>query len=140
MSAAAATVEEVSPAELQWVHAMIGDIEAQETREDFARRFFQWDFVVREFRKVEQRRITLGQTEADWRLHALCLHSLLAIGHDLVTHSRELSAAELKRFGAAHDDIAAYVAELEQSLRESHHGFAAAEVAQAQEAIFGAAS
>ena len=141
MTSSAELADEISPQEWEWVHEMIGEIERQEKREDFARWFFHWDFAVREFRKVEQRRITLGQpTDADWRFHAICLHDLLATGHALVLHAADFSAVELRQFGVAQEDIEAYVAELEHTFRESHHGFTGAELSSAQQAIFGAAS
>ena len=137
----AAAHQERTQQEWQWVHEMIDEIEDQERREDFARWLFQWDFAVREFRKVEQRRIVVGSpNEFDWRFHALCLHSLLATGNALILTSHAFDADDLKRFGVSHADIEAYVAELEQSFREWHHGSTDAEVAAAQKAIFGAAS
>ena len=106
--------EEITQQEWEWVHEMIGEIERQEKREDFARWLFQWDFAVKEFRKVEQRRIVLGTpNDYDRRLHCLCLHSLLAGGHALVLHSENFTPDELRQLGVAHEDIKAYVAELE---------------------------
>lgn len=141
MTPPAAPREEITHQEWEWVHEMIGEVESQEQREDFARWLFQWDFAVREFRKVEQRRIVLGSpNDFDMRFHALCLHSLLASGHALVLQSHDFDAAELKQFGVAHDQIEAYVTELEQSFREWHHGFTEAELAGARTAIFGATS
>src|SRR5438132_7615831 len=128
--------DEITPQEWEWVHEMIGEIERQEKREDFARWLFQWDFAVKGFRKVAQRRIILGRpTDADWRFHAICLHDLLATGHALILRSRDFDAAELKQFNVSHEDIEAYVAELEQSFREWHHGFTETEVSNAQQAI-----
>ena len=141
MIPSAAPHEEITQQEWEWVHEMIGEVERQGRREDFARWLFQWNFAVREFRKVEQRRIVLGSpNEFDMRFHALCLHSLLVTGHALILQSHDFNAEELKQFGVAHDQIEACVAELEQSFREWHHGFTEAELTEARTAIFGAAS
>ena len=138
MNASIVPPEEITQQEWEWVHDMIEEIDRQERREDFARWLFQWDFAVREFRKVEQRRIILGTPNAyDRRFHSLCLHSLLAGGHALVLHSEDFTPEELKQFGVVHEDITAYVAELEQSFREWNHAFTEAEIGNAQQAIFG---
>jgi len=70
--------------------------------------------------------------------HAICLHALLAIGHALVLASKGFQAEELDELGVQREEIATYVAELEQSLREWHHGFSEAEINQAREKLFGA--
>ena len=120
---------------------MIGDVQRDTKREAFVKRLFQWDLAIRQFRKVEMRRVILQPpAEPDLRYHALCLHALLAIGHALSIQARQFKPEELDLFGVKHDEINAYVSELEQSFREWHHGFAEAEIEEARRGIFVAAA
>jgi hypothetical protein len=136
----AAPREEIAQLEWKRVQEMIAEVGRQERREDFARWLFRWDFAVREFRKVEQRLIILGTpSEWDWHCHADCLHSLLGAGHAIILASKGFKAEELSQFGVTHSQIEAYVADLEQSFREWHHGFAEAEISELQQAILGSA-
>jgi hypothetical protein len=120
------------------VHDLIRDIEREERRPAFAAQLAQWDLGVREFRKVELERMIKGDpTEIDFRFHAICLHSLLAMGHFLILRSEEFEKKELEPKRLDRGQIEAYVEELEQSFREWHHGFEDAEIKAAQAIIFG---
>jgi hypothetical protein len=120
---------------------MIRDLEREESRNEFLRNLFQWDLAVREFRKVETKRVVLGTpTEHDLRFHAICLHSLLALGHALVGQSEDFSKEELSHCNVDHRHILAYVEELELSFREYHHGFTEDELKAAQAKIFSVAA
>lgn len=131
----------ITPQEWAWVQELIQEVQRQELREAFAKGLWEWDLAVRQFRKVEMRRVITGPpTEADLLHHAVCLHALLALGKVLILEARKFSDAELTVFGVAHGHIAAYVAELEQSLREWHHGISEAELNAARLRIFGAAA
>ncbi len=131
--------EAITKEEWQWVRELIQDVDQDTRRDQFVRTLFQWDLAVRQFRKVEQKRV-ISQTpsEEDLRNHALCLHALLALGHALVAESRKFNPDQLEQFAVKHADIQAYVEELEQSYREWHHGFTVGEIAEAQKKIFGA--
>ena len=123
----------------QWMREMIEDVSSDQERDEFVRGLFQWSFAVAQFRKVEQKRLLLQEpTELDLRFHAMCLNALLARGHALVLASRLFTDEQLAAFNIQMSDITAYVEELEQSLREWHHGFSRAEVEKASETIFGA--
>jgi len=133
----------ISREEWSWVedliHEVNREVQQEVRRATFARNLFQWDLAVRQFRKIEQRRLLLQKpTELDLQCHAICLHALLAIGHALVLASKGFQAEELDELGVKREEIAAYVAELEQSLREWHHGFSETEINQAREKLFGA--
>jgi len=58
----------------------------------------------------------------------------------LIIDSRRFKPDDLVKFQIKHEEIEAYVEELEQSLREWHHGFTENELKQVREAVFGAAS
>lgn len=75
--------------------------------------------------------------EKDFHFHAICLHSLLAIGHSLILLGEEFEQKEFEHTCVEHAHIEAYVQELEQSFREWHHGFSSQEVAAVEEKIFG---
>lgn len=117
---------------------LIREVSREEQGELLAKRLFQWDLAVRQFRKTETKRITLGNpTAADLESHALCLHGLLAIGHALVLRSKEVSPDELARFGIRPEEIETYVEELEQSFREWHHHFSEEDLQKVRRGIFG---
>src|SRR3989442_1568111 len=110
--------------EWTWVEDLIKDVADEHESDLFAQKLFQWDLAVKQFRKLEQKRIILGTpTGIDLQFHALCLHRLLTIGRALVIASKQFNADELVKFQVRHDQIEAYVEELEQSFREWHHGF-----------------
>ena len=130
--------EPITAREWQWVRGLIHEVTRHEDRETFAKELFQWDLAVIEFRKVELRRITLGTpTDDDLRFHSACLHSLLGVGHALIAKAHGFQPLEMSRFGVSHEQIAAYVEELERSFREWHHGFSEADLTHAREKIFG---
>ena len=133
----------ISREEWSWVEDLINEVnrevQQQFRRATFPRNLFQWDLAARQFRKIEQRRLLLQKpTELDLQRHAVCLHALLAIGHALVLASRGFQVEELDQLGVRREEIEAYVAELEESLREWHHGFSEEEINQAREKLFGA--
>jgi hypothetical protein len=122
-------------------HAFAGSGEPEGLAKAFATGVGSWDLAVRQFRRVEMRRIITGSpTETDRLHHAICLHALLAFGKILILEARRFPDADLAAVGIAHDQIAAYVTELEQSLREWHHGISEAELNDARQRIFGAAA
>lgn len=133
----------ISREEWSWVedliHEVNREVQQEARRATFARNLFQWDLATRQFRKIEQRRLLLQKpTDVDLQFHAVCLHPLLVIGHTLMLGSRLFQAEELDNLGVKHEEIEAYVAELEQSFREWHHGFSEAEINQTREKLFGA--
>lgn len=133
----------ITQEEWKWVADLIEevhrDIQQEARRARFAKILFQWDLAVRQFRKIEQRRLLLQKpTEIDLKCHALCLHLLLAIGQALVLDAKRFPGAELEELGVKREEIEAYVEELAQSLREWHHGFTQSEVELARERLFGA--
>lgn len=131
--------ENVSREEWKWVEDLIADVARDEQSGLFAQRLFQWDLAVKQFRKIEMKRIVAGvPSPIDLRFHALCLHALLAMGQALVVDSNRFKAEELANFQIKHGEIEAYVEELEQSLREWHHGFSDAELNRVRETVFGA--
>lgn len=133
--------DSITPQEWAWVQDLIQEVQREARCEVFGKRLWEWDLAVRLFRKVEYRRIILGNpTENDWLHHAACLHALLAQGHVLRLESQELSDADLNALGRTREQIAAGVAELEQSLREWRHGFSERELAEARRKLFGVAA
>jgi len=131
----------ISEEEWAWVQGMIRDLVREESRDLFLKSLFQWDMGVREFRKVEMKRIIHGEPSArDLENHAICLHILLAIGRSVAAASRDFTTEELAENRVSHDQIEAYVQELEQSYREWHHGLTDKEVEEAERKIFGAAA
>jgi hypothetical protein len=134
----------ITPEEWKYTRDMIAECAAEqasdERREDFARRFFQWDLAVRYFRKMEMKRMIHGEpSEMDYRCQALLLHTLAAGGHAFVMLSKTFSPEELSVMGLKHEDIVAYVEELEQSNREAQCVLSPAELEIIQRQVFGAA-
>lgn len=133
--------ENITPEEWAWVRGLIQDVQQEEQRDTFVKGLIEWDLAVRQFRKVELRRIILASpTEDDILQHALCLHALLAIGNALLVGGRKFTESQLAVFKISLNQVAAYVADLEQSFREWHHGISGTELAKTRQAIFGAAS
>jgi len=126
--------------EWEWVEDLIKDVAREEASGLFAQTLFQWDLAVKQFRKVENKHISRGTPKPDdLHFHALCLHALLTIGRALVIESRRFKPDDLAKIQVKHEEIEAYVEELEQSLREWHHGFTEGELAKVREAVFGEA-
>lgn len=124
--------------EWTWVEELIRDVERDHLKEAFAKRLFQWDLAVQQFRKIEQRRLLLQPpTQDDLRYHAICLHALLAIGNALVIQARSFKPEDLATFDVRHAEVEAYVSELNHTLNEWHHGFSKAELEAARNHIFG---
>ncbi len=131
-------IDSITPLEWAWVQDLIQEVQRQELGDAFARNLGEWDLAVRQFRKVEYRRIILGSpTEDDFLHHAACLHALLALGNILLMETRKFSDSDLTALGIARQTVAAYVAELEQSFREWHHGISETELNAVREKIFG---
>ena len=127
--------------EWAWVEDLIKDVAREEESDLFAQKLFQWDLAVKQFRKIENKRIILGAPKTiDLQFHALCLHGLLTIGRALIIDAKRFNPDDLVKFQIKHEEIEAYVEELEQSLREWHHGFTESELKRVREAVFGAAS
>src|SRR6266699_2334394 len=76
--------------EWAWVEGLIRDVSHEERTESLARRVFQWDMAVRQFRRVEHERIVLASpTPRDLEGHARCTEGLLMIGRALVLACRQ---------------------------------------------------
>ena len=129
--------EVITREEWAWVEGLIHDVAREEKGDLLARRFFEWDLAVRQFRKMEQKRmIPGGPTPIDLEFHALCLHGLLTVGHGLHLDAKRSSPEELARFEIKPEEIAAYVEDLEQSFREWHHGFSEQDLDKVRQAVF----
>src|SRR5260370_41202184 len=90
----------VTHEEWAWVESLISEVSRQEKNEVFAKRLFQWDLAARQLRKIEYRRIVLGEPAAlDMEFHDHCLQGLLTIGHASAATSQPLQAEELARGG-----------------------------------------
>jgi hypothetical protein len=137
------SAEEITPQEWEWVQELIRGLERD--GEDDCRRLvkslLEWDSVVKAFRKTEIRRmVQRTPTQRDLELHGFCSHALLRAGRGILLHARE-KEARIDELGYRLEDIAAYVEELEQDLREWHtHGLTDLEVAKAEKVIFQGAS
>src|SRR5437588_1381048 len=102
--------EAITLAEWAWVEGLISEVSQEGESNAFARKVFQLDLAMRQFRKLEHRRIVLGPpTATDLDLHARCLEGLLTIGRALVLRADQFQPAELVRLGIKHDEIAACV-------------------------------
>jgi hypothetical protein len=124
-----------------WVRGLIRDVEREEKRDEFLKQLFQWDLAVREFRKAEMSLVIVGQPDSgDFHCHAICLHSLLAMGHSLLLVGEEIDLTKLAHFREEHAHVGAYVEELKQSFREWHSGFSMEEIKAAELKIFGGAT
>ena len=130
--------DNITREEWSWVEDLIRDVAREEESTQFVQKLFQWDLAVKQFRKIEQKRVILGSpSQIDLQFHALCLHALLAIGRALVIESKQFTLDDLARFHVKHEEIAAYVEELEQSFREWHHGFSKKELDRVRQAVLG---
>src|SRR5205823_7082370 len=135
----ASNPEAITLVEWAWVEGLIRDVSRDGETNPFARRVFQFDLAMQQFRKLEHKRIVLGSpTAADLDLHARCLEGLLTIGRGLVLGAGQFEPGELARFGIKHEEISACIEDLEQSLREWHHGFSEEQLATVRQRLFGA--
>ncbi len=139
--ASAVPSNNISAQEWAWVQALIQDVQRQEMCDAFVKNLWQWDLVVKQFKKVEHEYIILGSpTDTDWKSHEICLHALLAIGKFLALEAKKLTDSELATFSVTREQIEAYVAELEQNFREWHHGIPEHDLNRVREKIFGVTS
>ena len=133
--------ESITPQEWQGVKELIDELEQDAQCELFVKSLFQWDLAVKYFRKVELRRIILGEPkEEDLRFHAMCLNALMAVGNALLLKAKTLKDGYLASINITYSQIDAYVEELSQSYREWHHGFTKKEVGDLKARIFGGAA
>jgi len=134
------TETNISKEHWTWVRDLINEVEREEKRDEFLKRLFQWDLAVKAFRRAEMALIILGNPdENDFHDHAICLHSLLAIGHSLIMVGAEFKEEEFEHLQVRHANVSAYVEELERSYREWHSGFRAEEIEAAKSKLFGGA-
>src|SRR4051812_19689326 len=110
--------EAITIAEWGWVEGLIREVSREGESTAFARKVFQLDLAMRQFRKIEHKRIVIGSpTAAHLDLHARCLEGLLTIGRALVLGSGQFQPDELARFGINHE-------EPKRALRTSNRVFA----------------
>ena len=128
----------VTSQEWKWVQDLIRDVQNQEKCEAFVTCCGGWHLAVQQFRKVELHCVILQSPgEDDLLAHAACLHALLAVGNLLLIEARKLEKNVLSSLGFSVEQLAAYVEELESSLREWHHSLSEAELSAARVKIFG---
>lgn len=122
-----------------WVNSLIEDVRREEESDAFAQNLGRWDLAVRTFRRAEDEIMYLDDpSEPDRRFCLFLLHTLAAMGNRLLIHSQQFTAQELDRFGVKHGQIEAYVAEVEESLREWSNDADPQKVSDLEAAIFGA--
>ena len=120
-----------------WLQELIDDVVRENKRDAFARSFFEWHLAVRQFRKVEEKRILSGApTDLDLEHHARCLDGLLGIGRSLALQSKSFGDRTPVHLQIDRAQLDAYVEELELSLREWHHDFAESELEKVRKALF----
>jgi hypothetical protein len=128
---------EISHEEWAWVHDLIQDVQAQAERDSPVKTCGEWEMALREFRKIEMKRMVLGSpTEKDRLSHGACLHALLATGKVLILEILKFPDGELASHGVTLEQIAAQVEELEQTVRESNHPFSDAELDRVRGKLF----
>jgi hypothetical protein len=100
------------------VKDLIEEIQQQEL---FAAAFFQWDLVVRYFRRIEKAHF-LDQEPVpdDLRYHKAALLALLGVGQYLMLASDRFSDEDLVSFGITKENMLAYIRELEHTYIEWH--------------------
>jgi hypothetical protein len=139
--ASASPSNRITSQEWTWVQNLIRDVQREEMCDAFAKNLWQWDLVVKQFRRVEFARIICGApTKSDFEAQAICLHALIATGRFLALEARKFTGPELGKFGVTQEQIEADVASLEQSLRERHHAIPESELKAVREKIFGVAA
>jgi hypothetical protein len=130
--------EKITPQDWASVRDLIKEVQRSELCDVFAKTLFWWDLTVKTFRKVEFSMILLGEpTPEDFQNYFASLAALIAIGHSLIGRSREFSPDELAKFEVTHEQIEAYVEDLQITYREHNHGFTSQELGAASVKIFG---
>jgi hypothetical protein len=132
-----------SAASRDWdaVREFIEEVDGDQNQDQFKRSLVEWQLAVRQFRKVELQQMVLREPdETDLRSHAICLHSLLAMGEALASWSRSLDAEALADVQIGHDDLQASVEDLKLGLREWHHSSPPEELKRLQNIVFGGAA
>lgn len=104
------------------IQALLEEVQEQERQEHFVAALYQWDLIVRLFRRIERERlIDRPPTKTDLRYHKFLLHTLLGIGNFLEIQAARTPSDELKKnFGIRREDLAAYLRELEDTYNEWH--------------------
>jgi hypothetical protein len=141
MNAAPEQNDTVTEQDWKHVQELIAELKQDEACEDFLKALFQWDLVVKSFRKTADRRLLFSTpTEVDLQFHAMSINALLALGNALLLQAKQFSPEELAKHRVKHSEIEAYVEDLAQRHREWHHGFTADEVSALRRKIFSHAS
>ena len=74
------------------VRQLIEEVQEQEKQEQFAATLFQWDLVVRFFRRVEKTHMLDREpTQQDLQYHKAFLNALLSVGQFLAISAEKLS-------------------------------------------------
>jgi hypothetical protein len=119
------------------VKDLIEEIQQQEL---FAAAFFQWDLVVRYFRRIEKAHfLDQAPISDDLRYHKAALLALLSVGQYLVIASARFSDEDLVAFAISKENMLAYIRELEHSYIEWHGELSDETRAELNRRIFGAA-
>ena len=100
------------------VKDLIEEIQQQEL---FAAAFFQWDLVVRYFRRIEKAHfLDQEPISDDLRYHKAALLALLGVGQYLMLASDRFADEDLAPFAINKEDMLAYLRELEHTFTEWH--------------------
>ena len=123
------------------VRQLIEEVQEQEKQEQFAATLFQWDLVVRFFRRVEKTHMLDREpTQQDLQYHKAFLNALLSVGEFLAISAEKFSNEDLKPFRIGKEDLLAYLRELEHSYSEWHGELSDARRQDLSQKIFGGAS
>jgi hypothetical protein len=119
------------------VKDLIEEIQQQEL---FAAAFFQWDLVVRYFRRIEKAHfLDQEPVSDDLRYHKAALLALLGVGQYLMLASDRFSNEDLIPLAISKENMLAYIRELEHSYIEWHGELSDETRAELNRRIFGAA-
>src|SRR5688572_17773305 len=105
-----------------WIHSLIRDVNSDRSAENVARRFYEWDFSVRQFRKVEFNTFLGGRpSPAVLHQHKESLEELIANGRQIEEDLDKYGSRELTTLKITPECICAYISSLEESWAEWHH-------------------
>src|SRR4030095_2318992 len=80
-----------------WVQALIADIAPERSPENIARRFYEWDFAVRQFRRIEFNTFLDGRPSVNvLQQHERSLHQLIAGGKEIHADYLKFGSADLQ--------------------------------------------
>jgi hypothetical protein len=125
----------------EFVSSLLQDVQAESAREELASLFGQWKLSIRQFRKIEERRMVRATPdEIDLKFHKMLITDLMSFGTALQIEVAQHESQDLAKHGFNKDLLDALLKDLHNSFDEWHGQVSAERVTSLSEEILNASS